>query len=69
MTEETVSCASNLGPRQGARRFLFGVLMFAAAAAGLVVMVHRGLPHEARLALLPVWWAGFVGLLEARRRT
>jgi hypothetical protein len=51
------------------RRLVFGIVMLLGASIGLAVMIHRGLPPGLRLALFPVWWAGMVGLLEARRRT
>jgi hypothetical protein len=69
VTGEAAACAANLGPRQGARRLALGILILAVAAICVAILVHRGLSPGTRLALFPVWWAGFAGLLEARRRT
>ena len=69
MTGDAAACAANLGPRESRRRLLLGILTLAGAGIGLAVMVERGLAPGTRLALFPVWWAGFTGILEARRRT
>jgi len=66
---DTVGCAANLGPRQSARRLRLVIVPLAAAAVGLVILVHHEMPVATRLALFPIWWAGIVGILEARRRT
>jgi hypothetical protein len=66
---EASVCAANLGPRQSARRLRLVIVPLVAGAVGLVILVHREMPAATRLALFPIWWAGIVGILEARRRT
>jgi hypothetical protein len=66
---EAAACAANLGPCQSARRFRSGLLMLGTASVGVVILVLRDEPAATRFALFPVWWAGMVGILQARRKT
>jgi hypothetical protein len=66
---KAVLCAANLGPRQSARRLRSGLLMLGAASVGVTILVLRDEPTATRIALFPVWWAGMVGVLQARWRT
>lgn len=67
--ETGVACVANIGPRERRKRMTFGVTLFVAGgvAAGLLVGFQAERPW--RLLLFLPFWAGAVGVFQARERT
>ncbi len=60
---------SNLSPRGRQRRLALGVAGLGAGALLLVLLVAADAPRAWRLATVLPFWAGALGLLQARAAT
>src|SRR2546425_12964156 len=61
--------AANIGPKGRRRRALMGVLTLAAGIAALVVLLLSGVGRGWRGALFLPFWAGALGVFQARGHT
>jgi len=61
--------AANIGPKGRRRRALMGVAILAVGIVALVVLLMRGADRGWRVALLVPFWAGALGLSQARAHT
>lgn len=57
--EKAAACIANIGPRERRKR----------VRSGVALMVGIGVDRLLRLLLLLPFWAGAVGVLQARERT
>lgn len=68
-SEEPTACIANIGPRGRLRRMRLGVAMLA-LGAGLVAALVASDAHRAwRLLGFVPFWAGALGVMQAREKT
>lgn len=68
-TEKAAACIANIGPRERRKRMRFGVALMVVGAGLTALMVGIGVDRLLRLLLFLPFWAGAVGVLQARERT
>ncbi len=61
--------AANIGPKGRRRRALMGVATLAVGVVALVVSLMSGVDRAWRVALVVPFWAGALGLGQARAHT
>ncbi len=61
--------AANIGPKGRRRRALMGVLTLAVGIAAFVVILLSGVGRGWRVALFVPFWAGALGVFQARGHT
>jgi len=61
--------AANIGPKGRRRRALMGVATLAVGVVALVVSLMSGVDRGWRVALVVPFWAGALGLGQARAHT
>ncbi len=61
--------AANIGPKGRRRRAVTGAVALAAGITVLVVLVLSGSGRAWRVALVAPFWAGALGILQARGHT
>jgi len=61
--------ARNLGPGGRRRRLIMGIVMLALGAAGAGLLILTGADRGLRAFLLLPFWAGALGVLQARAHT
>ena len=61
--------AANIGPKGRRRRALMGVATLAVGVVALVVSLMSGVDRGWRVALVVPFWAGALGLSQARDHT
>lgn len=68
-SETSAVCIANIGRRERRKRMTFGVTLLVAGAVVAAILV--GLPADRlwRLVLFLPFWAGAVGVLQAREKT
>lgn len=62
-------CVVNIGPRERRRRMRFGVVLLVAGACLAALLVGLQADRLWRLLLFLPFWAGGLGVLQARERT
>lgn len=62
-------CIANIGPRERRRRMRFGAVLLTAGAALAVLLVVIDAHRLWRLVLCLPFWAGALGVLQAREKT
>lgn len=62
-------CIPNIGPAQRRLRARFGIAALLVALAVWLMVPLLGLPLALRLLALPLLFAGFQGLIQAREKT
>jgi hypothetical protein len=62
-------CFVNIGPRERKKRMTFGVLLLGAALVGSALALTVDLSRPYRLLLLLPFWAGALGVFQARAKT
>lgn len=68
-SETAAVCIANIGPRERRRRMRFGVLLLVVGAGLAALLVGIDAHRFWRLALFLPFWAGAVGVLQAREKT
>lgn len=66
---EPAACTPNIGPRERRKRMHFGLVMLGVGAVALAALAAAGLPRLWRLALFLPFWAGALGVFQAREKT
>jgi hypothetical protein len=61
--------AANIGPKGRRRRVVTGAVALAAGIAALVVLLLGDVGRGWRMALVVPFWAGALGVLQARGHT
>jgi len=61
--------AANIGPKGRRRRVLIGAATLVAGSVVLVVLLMSGVGRGWRVALWVPFWAGALGILQARAHT
>lgn len=61
--------AANIGPKGCRRRVVTGAVALAAGIAALVVLLVSGVDRGWRVALVVPFWAGALGIFQARGHT
>jgi len=61
----TSECVPNIGPQGRARRTTFGVVLLVLGAAIAIALLAADAPRPWRLAVLPVFWGGALGVFQA----
>ena len=62
-------CIPNIGARERRKRMGFGIAMFVVGAGLAALVVGFDVPRPWRLAVLPAFWLGALGVLQAREKT
>lgn len=68
-SETAAVCIANIGPRERRRRMRFGVVLLVTGAGLAALLVGIDAHRLWRLLLFLPFWAGAVGLLQAREKT
>lgn len=68
-SETGAVCIANIGPRERKKRMRFGLVLLVAGAGGAAVLIGVDANRLWRLALFLPFWAGAVGVLQAREKT
>jgi hypothetical protein len=68
MSESTV-CLINIGSRESRKRLILGATMVVAGIALGALLVLNSSARPARMILFLPFWAGALGLFQARRKT
>jgi len=68
-TEAGSACVMNIGVRERRKRMKFGVTLVAASGLVATVLVATGADRWWRLALFLPFWAGALGVFQAREKT
>lgn len=68
-TETAGACVANIGARLRRRRMRFGVALLMAGAGFVVLLTGIEVHRLWRLALFLPFWAGAVGVFQARGKT
>ena len=63
------STVRNLGPRQRRRRLLIGIVMLATGVGWVIALVALGIDRGWRLLAVLPFWAGALGLVQAKTET
>ena len=63
------ACLANIGPRERRRRMRFGAALLVVGAGLAALVVGIGAHRLWRLLLFLPFWAGAVGVLQAREKT
>ncbi len=58
-------CVPNIGPAGRRRRYAFGAVLFVLGALLAVVLATTDTPRFWRLGLLPLFWGGAIGVMQA----
>jgi len=71
MTEDQagVACIANIGFRERRKRMRFGVMLLVAGGLGAAVLAASGADRSWRLVLFLPFWAGALGVFQAREKT
>lgn len=67
--ETAAACIANIGPRERRKRMRFGVVLLVAGAGLAALLVGLQVDRLWRLLSFLPFWAGAVGVLQARERT
>jgi hypothetical protein len=59
---------TNISPKEVRQRFVVGAIGFGLAAIAFYWLRAAGAPSAARLILFPLFFIGFLGVLQARRK-
>jgi hypothetical protein len=65
----TAACIPNIGPREGRKRLIGGLVQLMVALAVLAVLVVAGANRWWRLALFPAFWGAASGFFQWRNKT
>jgi hypothetical protein len=68
-SETAAVCIANIGPRERRKRMRFGVVLLVAGAGLAALLVGLQADRLWRLLLFLPFWAGAVGVLQAREKT
>lgn len=68
-TETAAVCIANIGPRERRKRMTFGVTLLVAGVVVAAFLVGFHADRLWRLLLFLPFWAGAVGVLQAREKT
>lgn len=68
-SEAAAVCVVNIGPRERRRRMRFGIVLLVAGACLTALLVGLQADRPWRLLLFLPFWAGSVGVLQAREET
>jgi len=68
-SETAAVCIVNIGPRERRRRMRFGAVLLVAGAGLAALLVGIQADRPWRLLLFLPFWAGAVGVLQAREKT
>lgn len=63
------ACVPNIGSGERRRRLRFGVVSLGVGALALIILIATGIPRLWRLALFLPFWAGALGVFQAREKT
>lgn len=66
---ETEACIAKIGSRERRRRMRFGVVLLSAGVGLAALLVGLQADRLWRLLLFLPFWAGAVGVLQAREKT
>jgi hypothetical protein len=70
MSSRTIDeCIPNIGPEERKKRITFGSVLMAVGATAAIYMVASGTERPLRLLVMLPFWAGAVGLFQARDKT
>jgi hypothetical protein len=70
MSSQTIDeCIPNIGPEERKKRITFGSVLMAVGATAAIYMVASGTQRPLRLLVMLPFWAGAVGLFQARDKT
>lgn len=67
--EAPAVCIANIGPRERRRRLGFGLVLLVAGVCVAAVLVGVGAHRLWRLAVFLPFWAGALGVFQAREKT
>ena len=62
-------CIPNIGPRERRKRFVLGVVLLAIGTVAAVSLIATSVHAAWRLGLFLLFWAGAVGIFQAREKT
>lgn len=65
----TTACIVNIGSRERQRRMRFGVVLLVAGAALTAILVGLDVTRAWRIASFLPFWAGALGIMQAREKT
>lgn len=69
VSETAAVCIANIGPRERRKRMTFGVTLLVAGGVAAALLVGFRADRLWRLLLFLPFWAGAVGVLQAREKT
>jgi hypothetical protein len=70
MSSRTIEeCIPNIGPEERKKRITFGSVLMAVGATAAIYLVASGVQRPLRLIVMLPFWAGAVGLFQARDKT
>lgn len=62
-------CIANIGPRERRKRLGFGLVLLGIGVVGAFILVVADVGRAWRMALFLPFWAGALGVLQAREKT
>lgn len=68
-SDSAAVCIANIGPRERRKRMTFGLTLLVAGGVVAVLLIGFQADRLWRLLLFLPFWAGAVGVLQAREKT
>ena len=65
----STACVPNIGRAERRKRMTFGVVLFTITSLAAAALVLMGVDRLWRLPLLLPFWAGAIGVFQAREKT
>lgn len=69
VSDTATICIVNIGPRERRRRMIFGAVLLVAGVGALALLVRFQVDRYYRLLVFLPFWAGAMGVLQAREKT